>query len=247
MNKENTTYRIKTYKIQNFIKYFVQYFVCCIGLYVVNSVFSISSTYALEANVPLLCAEINKDENNEVLVKLKKLEKEKNFDEAYFTVKDEYHDRINDIFVENITKLSNNIYQNAGKNEKICSPFKYEKVTKSLKISREMIANFRKYECALEFYIKHPPYSGKEVFLNDGVVRLKTIQSRLRQEIRFSYLAMEKSLEMYNELRLWFPIHRDLLCLIEQMKTYRNAVRNFVDQIVRMPAKYYNYGSRYQQ
>jgi hypothetical protein len=201
------------------------------------------------SNIPMFCKIVNEDKKNEVFEKLKNLQKSENktFDEAYSVVKKEYHKRINDIFTEKMEKLSKNLYQSEGRSDKLCSPFKFEKETKSLRVGREMLKHFRDYECALDFYIQNPPYSGNEIYFNDGVVRLNTIKSRLRQEIRFSYIAIEKSIQMYNELRLWFPVHRDLLCLIEQMKAYRNALRNFIDQIVRMPAKYYNYGSRYQQ
>ncbi len=232
-------------------------YLCMVCIFVSFSCFTnVSSVFAevvvsddLPANVPLFCEEINKDDNNEVLVRFTELmtDEKKSFDAAYFIVKDEYHARINELFAENITKLANNIYQNGGIDEKICAPFKYEKQTQSLQVTREMVKNFRMYECALEKYIAKPPYSENEILLTEGVQRLNTVQMRLQQEIRWSFLALEKTIEMYTELRLWFPVHRDLLCLIEQMKAYRNAVRNFVDQIVRMPAKYYNYGSRYQQ
>ena len=230
----------------------VQCFVYFVALCIVNSLFvllSVNAKEPLKSNVPEFCEVINQDGNNDILERLNELkgDKNENFDTAYYTVKDEYHEAINDIFTDKVTKLSNNIYQNGGNNEKICSPFKYEEDTDSLKIAREMVEKFRKYECALMVYVETPPYKGDEVFFDEGVVRLKTVQIRLRQEIRFSYMAMEKTIQMYNELRLWFPIHRDMLCLIEQMKAYRNAVRNFIDQVVRMPAKYYNYGSRYQQ
>jgi len=201
------------------------------------------------SNVPMSCSVINANNKNDVLVRLQDLQsnEKKSFDEAYEIVKTEYHERINEIFNEKMEKLNNNIYQAESQNIKLCSPFKYETDTKSLNVAREMIKNFRKYECALEVYIDKPLYSGNELYINQGSIRLDTIRSTLRQEVRFSYLAIKQTIEMYNELRLWFPIHRDLLCLIEQMKIYRNALRNFIDQIVRMPSKYYNYGSRYQQ
>lgn len=220
-------------------------------LFFVNSIFCMINAQAAEkkANVPLFCTEINKDDKNDVLKKMQKLhmEEKQPFDDVFETIKEEYHEAINESFNEQIDKLSKNLYQSNGRSDKVCSPFEFEKETKSLKVAHEMIEKFRKYECALTYYIERPPYKGDELYINEGLTNLRNIQSELRQEIRFSYLAIEKSIEMYNELRLWFPIHRDLLCLIEQMKTYRNAVRNFIDQVVRMPAKYYNYGSRYQQ
>ncbi len=231
-------------------------FLLCIGLFSVNIFFyyktfaAVTTTDSIPpANVPMTCSIINKDNKNEVLVRLQKLQTEdkKTFDEAYKTVKKEYHDRINDIFNKRMQKLNNNIYQSNSQNRKLCSPFKFEKETKSIKVAREVMQYFRKYECALTVYVEHPPYSGKEFLTTQGTMRLNTIKVQLQQEIRVSYLAIKETLDMYNELRLWFPIHRDLLCLIEQMKTYRNALRNFIDQVVRMPSKYYNYASRYQQ
>lgn len=195
---------------------------------------------------PQFCTLVNED--NEFLQLFQSnLDNGKSFRDAFALVQHEYHSQVNDEFNENIEKLSQDYYSNEKVYEKACVLWGDRMQTKTLALSRKMMKRFEKYECALNVYILYPPLNGDEITQIEGVRTLQTIEANLRREISNSFQALELTIAMYSEMRTWYPIHRDLLCLIDQLKDYRDALRKFIDDVVRMPIKFYNYSSRNQQ
>lgn len=213
---------------------------------------SISLADTLESKgvsfTPQFCSAINADGKNEYLVLLDQYKNNgvSTFSQAYEQTKEKYHSDINIYFNEKMNILSNDIYGNHEVSEKVCSPFPYSVDSSSLVVSQNMMELFQKYECALNAYISNPIMNGDEISFEQGISTLDTQQRVLRNEVSRSFKALELTIHMYSEMRMWYPVHRDLQCLASQVKTYNKSLREFVDQIVRMPAKFFNYGSRYQ-
>lgn len=210
------------------------------------SVFAESSEEQSKDFTPFFCEIINED--NEFLESIENdISSGKTFIESFTSVKEEYHKQVNDEFNEHIEKLSQDYYKNDGVYQKECVLWGDETSTNTLRISQSMIQRFEKYECALNEYIKNPPLNGDEITQLQAVQTLNYIVYRLETELSKSYTALELTIQMYSEMRLWYPVHRDLLCLIDQLEDYRDSLREFVDDIVRLPIKFYNYSSRNQQ
>lgn len=193
--------------------------------------------------VPKFCSVINENGNPFLETFKGELKNNRDFMEVYEEVKTMYHTQTNEQFNTEIEKLVSGLSEGS---ENMCIPFEYEVSSHPLRVSYQVMSRIEQYECALLEYIKNPPLSTKPSYHIQEVKRLATISSVLQEEILKSYQSLEITLMMYSEMRRWYPVHRDLQCLISQLEIYRDAIRKFVDQIARMPAKFYNYGSSYQ-
>lgn len=196
-----------------------------------------------QVQVPQFCSVINKNGNPFLNTFQTELKNNRDFIEIYEEVKTTYHEQTNTQFNTEIEKLISGFSKGA---ENMCIPFEYEISTHPLRVSYEVMNRIEQYECALLEYIKNPPPSIQPSYQIQEIKRLSTLSSELQEEIIKSYQSLEITLMMYAEMRRWYPVHRDLQCLISQLEIYRDALRKFIDQIARMPAKFYNYGSSYQ-
>jgi hypothetical protein len=218
---------------------------------VISSIFLLfinKSSLANESKpyLPSFCYEVNK-ENKYLKYIQTEIQNNKSFKEAYKSLQNKYHEDVNTEFNKKIEILSKEIYKNDTDNSNLCSPFTEKVTSSSLVVSQTIRKLFEQYECTLIIYANNPQLDGTEVSIMQGLATLNTIETELRSEISKSYKALERTLQIYSEIRMWYPIHRDLMCLIEEIKTYRNAIRKFIDIIIFLPSKFYNYGSRYQE
>ena len=189
------------------------------------------------------------EEGNAYLEKFDTAKNGKSFSEAFEEVKKDYHEKVNETFNEKVEYLSVSIF-GEGKTEnfeKACTPFQQASETLTAQLTQDLMIEFWEYECALSKIAETPQLLGTELTHSDGVNSLYTQESMILNEIENSYMALTQTIEMYSEMRIWYPVHRDLECLISQMQKYRNAVRGFVDRVSIMNAKYGNYASEKQQ
>jgi len=80
--------------------------------------------------------------------------------------------------------------------------------------------------------------------LLQGEADLYSQEEKYLEEIENSYTAKEMTLQTYEEMRMWYPVHHDLLCLRRQLTDYNTQLRKFIDRVVIMPRKFLNYGSK---
>lgn len=227
----------RAYKQQKYV------FIFCMGFFL--SFLVPFDGLAAEFHMPQYCTEVSTEDENKYLEELQKGLREGEFLESYDRVKEEYHNEVNDYFNEIFAVHMKPFSQ--FKNRDNCTAEPDDIFTTTPVISQSTLDNLRKYECALLVFVKDPPLLGNEKTLYQGVGTKAFIQEMLRLEIDQSYDALEQMIPLYNEMRTLYPVHRDLECLIGQMEEYRNALRGFVDEIVWLPAKFYNYGSRHQE
>lgn len=170
-----------------------------------------------------------------------------NFLDAFDALKKEYHSDMNDRFNEAIADTSFSVYVGKKVDIKACTPVHYSKGNTSLvEFQTQMRQELRKYECALSAIQGDASISAEGISFEKGIGSLQAQEYVVLDEISKSKATLNFALQNYAEMRQWYPVHRDLECLISQMEKYRNALRGFVDRVVVMPAKYYNYSSRYQ-
>lgn len=223
-------------------------FLVVVGISNIFLLFISSNTFANKEKpyLPSFCYEVNKD-NIYLKYIQEEIENDKPFKEAYLSLQEKYHTDVNKEFNKKMEILSQEIYKNDADNSNLCSPFVEKTTSSSLVVSQSIRKLFEQYECTLIIYANNPQLDGSEVSILQGLATLNTIETELRSEISKSYKALERTLQIYSEIRMWYPVHRDLMCLIEELKTYRNALRKFIDIVIFLPSKFYNYGSRYQE
>lgn len=191
-------------------------------------------------------------ENNEYLNSFDSYYAESaNFSESFDLLKKDYHNDMNTRFNTAVSDLSRSVYS-GDSDEKACAPLQYEQQDNDslAEFDSQTRAEFWKYECALVSLLdtKGKIGSNDEISsFEEGISFMKNTEYLILDEIEKSGTAFRLSLEMYGEMRQWYPVHRDLECLISEMETYRNAIRAFIDAVSIMPAKYYQYGSKNQQ
>jgi len=172
------------------------------------------------------------------------------FDSSFASFTKEYHTEMNDAFNKGIADLSRSVYS-GDSDEKACAPVQYKQQnnTSLSEFQLGMTQKYGMYKCALEaIFSEKIEFKKKDaVTFSDGLNFMKNREYLILEEVRKSGLALTMTLQTYQEMRQWYPVHRDLECLISQMETYRNALRGFIDRVSLMPAKYYNYGSEKQQ
>jgi len=156
---------------------------------------------------------------------------------------------MNEAFNKGIADLSRSVYS-GDSDEKACAPVQYKQPNNASlsEFQLGMTQKYGVYKCALESILSEKIEISKNVTtFSDGLNFMKNREYLILEEVRKSGLALTMTLQTYQEMRQWYPVHRDLECLISQMETYRNALRGFIDRVSLMPAKYYNYGSEKQQ
>lgn len=192
--------------------------------------------------VPMTCATINED--NPFLEQFEtEIQSGSDFMSVYEEIKNSYHDQVNEKLNTEIEKFVSGL---SNDSTEMCQPFQGYEKTHPLVLSIEIRTLLGQYECALLEYVKNPPLPYTRSFQIEAVNTLQSISIELQTEILKSYKALDAAMHAYSEMRMWYPVHRDLQCLISQLEIYRDALRGFVDQITRLPAKFYNYGSKYQ-
>ncbi len=193
---------------------------------------------------PYVCSEKG-NEYFEKYTKYKELDGD--FSVAFEKLKKEYHEEMNDAFNEAIEDLSLSVYVGKTADVKACTPIHYVEGNNSLlQFQSKMQEKYRVYECALILMQGDASISATGQTFEMGVKSLRNQEFLLLDEINKSGVTLKMAMQNYAEMRQWYPVHRDLECLISQMEKYRNALRGFIDRVIIMPAKYYNYSSRYQ-
>jgi len=173
------------------------------------------------------------------------------FSVSFPLLKKDYHATINSEFNTAVADLSRSVYSGDSE-EKACAPIQYTQKnnTSFFEFSSKIREEHLKYECSLRHLVgKYTKIEQKDQvsLFSEGISFMQNNEYQIIDEMRKSEIALHLSLQMYSEMRQWYPVHRDLECLISEMEKYRNAIRGFIDKVSIIPAKYYNYGSEKQQ
>lgn len=211
--------------------------------------FSLSSlgvfSVQAEENISLdFCATVQADENNIYQKISDDTQTISSPSERYKKIKKTYHQNISKIFSEHFEKIFGDTNVNdTPKN--ICHPFQFAAQTKSQEITQKLNIQHKYYECTLLHLAKNPTIDPSQYHsILAGIGNLQSQEHIFFKEISDSYAAKETTLQTYEEMRMWYPVHRDLQCLIQQLTDYNTEIRNFVDRVVILPKKFLNYGSR---
>lgn len=164
---------------------------------------------------------------------------------AFEALKKKYHEDMNTYFNEHITEISKSAYTSEQKDVEVCTPFIKKEETNIDTVYENGLQKFWEYEAVLQ-NIDIRTTKNSTLF-EEGFLELNTQEYMLLEEIENAHTSFLLTFQMYSEMRQMYPVHRDLECLIFEMEQYRTALRKFVDRIIIMPAKFYNYASEKQQ
>jgi len=138
------------------------------------------------------------------------------FDASFESFTKSYHTEMNDAFNKGIADLSRSVYS-GDSDEKACAPVQYKQENNAslAEFQLGMTQKYGVYKCALEAILSKKIEISKNVTtFSDGLNFMKNREYLILEEIRKSGLALTMTLQTYQEMRQWYPVHRDLECLI---------------------------------
>ncbi len=166
------------------------------------------------------------------------------FAETFSRISDTYHSFIKKTFTDSIKALEK---ANTKSDTVQCANVSIIPATlNSITILNTTQQELRKYDCALQHLEKHPQLGGSEVSMLQGINTLKNIKDQVEQERIISQKLLISSFQLYEYYYELYPLHSQLLCLIGEIKPFNQALWDFVDNVVIIPSKFYNYGSTHQ-
>lgn len=169
---------------------------------------------------------------------------EVSFYEKYQNMKTQYHEDIAEIFSKHFTTIFGETEKNTTP-ENICAPFYLEAESSAQALTLQIDTQYQYYKCTL-LELSYTPRvnTSNKPTLFSSIGELQSQEQTYLNEIEDSYTAKELTMQTYQEMRMWYPVHRNLQCLIQELTDYNSELRNFVDRIVIIPKKFLNYGSR---
>lgn len=167
----------------------------------------------------------------------------KSFEESFEITKKKYHDLIIKTYDTAMNTVQKQI---SNSTKKQC-----DATTLFTQINRPSVWNqvytaFQEYDCALITLQRAPELAGDETSLLQGVYSLGSVENTISQERSISKKVLFLSEEWYGYYFDYYPLHLDMTCLISEMQSYNKELWKFVDTIVDIPSKFYNYGSTHQ-
>lgn len=166
---------------------------------------------------------------------------EKSFADAFGQIRTEYHEKINTLFNENLAKIGGTTL----KYDKTASQTANE--TRLENFAQTLLSEYDQYACALRTKRRDiTVVSDQEIpVFSHTSQALSALENSVDAEIDRAEAAMFITLRMYTEMRLYYPIHKKLESIIDpSLLKYRDAVRDFVDEVIRFASKVVNFGSK---
>lgn len=210
----------------------------------INSFYFSIESFANEIKtLPSFCDTLKK--NNDYASEFdKNILNEKSSIEAIESISYKYHEQIKKIYSDAIKKMES---KNNDTSKTQCSNIE----TLQKEINRTILWNttyqeFQKYDCTLQRIQNNPFFSGEEKTLLNGIETLSSIRKNAQKERIISKKLLYQAEELYGSYISFSPVHTQLLCLIGELQTYNKNLWNFIDGVVIIPSKFYNYGGTHQ-
>lgn len=191
---------------------------------------------------PNYCAALDKE--NQYLTQLNaNLKTDKNFAENFEEVKKTYHETVITHYQTALDRLEKQF--SADENKQCGATRLFTQINRPV-LWKSIYTEFQKYDCALELVQRKPTLAGQESTLLQGIYTLSNVQNIIQNERDAAKIALFQSEELYGYYFDYYPVHLDFLCMIYEVKEYNQALWKWVDTIVLIPSKFYNYGSTHQ-
>lgn len=191
---------------------------------------------------PDYCASLDAD--NQYLKQLNAdLQSDLSFTESFEKIKKTYHDHVITHYQTALDRLEKQF--SVDENKQCGATRLFTQINRPV-LWKSIATEFQKYDCALELVQRTPSLFGQEATLLQGVHTLSTVQNMLQNERIAAKTALFQSEELYGYYFDYYPVHLDFLCMIYEVKEYNQALWKWVDTIVLIPSKFYNYGSTHQ-
>jgi hypothetical protein len=205
-------------------------------VFLILSLFFSSPSFAEEENLPsYLC----KEENKYTVFFQEQ--------ESFFALKEYYHAEIKKQFDKNTQSMQKSDVKDGSFNmSSACSPFVQEQETSISQFSSQLYQEYWDYECVLKSIAKNPKIPEDSLYISEGINSLSSQYSLVELERTSARLALAQTIEMYSELREWYPVHKDLICLTSQFIGLRDSLADFINNVIKIPPEFENAMSRYQ-
>ncbi len=158
--------------------------------------------------------------------------------EKFRLIKDEYHQDTNKFLNKNLAKISGTTFTCDQKRDKTAID------TNIVNYYYEREFELYKYKAAIftlaDMAKNDIPQSGEPIENQTALKMTLKRSEMILREAMIAEKALKISLASYKEMRVMYPLHKELECLIIDLHDLRAAWELLVDQIARMPAKFIN-------
>lgn len=152
-------------------------------------------------------------------------------------IRDKYHRRVNEALNKQIATIS-------GTSFRCDQNFEDIKIETDISVvSAERYRELSQYKQAVGILRERVAIDIPVERLSDlqtALQSVETLQKVMEQEVDIAENALTIALNSYAEMRILYPLHKELECLIPKLQELRDAWYGLVYQVSRMPRKFIN-------
>ncbi|MBI5414493.1 hypothetical protein HZA38_03175 [Candidatus Peregrinibacteria bacterium] len=163
---------------------------------------------------------------------------EPDHEKAFEEIRTKYHEDTNTFLNEHISKIEGTTFRCDAKREFTALETSFEEIYFERKIE------LYKYTAALRRLFEFPEAPSGNTF-TEVLNSAQYFSERIDREIDISEKVLRIAVQSYAEMRLYYPLHKELECLAYDLQKLRDSWEFFGEQISRMPAKFINASAQF--
>lgn len=173
---------------------------------------------------------------------------------SWTKIRDEFHKEMDSRFKEKIQDMTGNdkIPKKCGEcqstSESITNASFGKFVLEEKDPPKGVLLETQEYQCVLYFILQNQDYSdiADSENWNTETTQLftqyKSLKSEIAQEIETTGVAMRIAIDSLGEMQTAYLVHKRLVCIIACLQETRSALKDYLEQAVRIPGKFLNCG-----